>query len=112
MNLMERQMQLGRDLMELNSEWFRKIAEFDAENLNKYVSLNQDFATRLTEVRDMQGFMDLQREYGEQLWNGTQEALQSRGEMLQQVADANGELMRNAFTPAEEKPKARKAKAA
>lgn len=106
MNPFERQLQLGRELMEINAEWFRKIAEFDSENLNSYVQLNQEFAGKLPEVKDIQGFMELQREYGEKLWSGTQEALQARGELVQQAVDASGELLRKAFSPEEEKPKA------
>ena len=107
MNPMEKQMQLGRDLMELNSEWFRKLAEFDTKSFSDYVQFNQDFAGRLPEVKDIQGFVDLQREYGEQLWNGAQEALKTRGELLQDAFNANNEKIRNAFN-AEEKPPAKR----
>lgn len=108
MNQFEKQVQLGRELMELNAEWFRKIAEFDTQNFQKYVELNQNFAQRLPEVRDMQAFMDLQREYGESLWNGTQEAFQSRGDMVREAIEANGNAIRSAFTPEEEKKPATK----
>ncbi len=107
MNTMEKQMQLGRDLMELNSEWFRKITEFDSKSFSDYVQFNQDFAGRLPEVKDIQGFVDLQREYGEQLWNGAQETLKTRGEMLQDAFNANNETIRKAFN-AEEKPQAKR----
>jgi len=97
MNPFEQQMKLARELMELNAEWFRKIAEFDSSNLQKYVELNQEFAQKLPEVKDIQSFLDLQREYGETLWNGTQEVVKARGEMLREVVEANGEAMRSAF---------------
>ena len=111
MNPMERQLQLGRELMELNAEWFRKLTEMDTENFSKYVELNQEFASKLPEVKDLQGFMDLQRDYGEQLWNGTQEAMQARGKLMQDAVDANGEAFRKAFS-SETEVEAPKAKAA
>ena len=115
MNMIEKQMQMGRELMELNTEWFRKIAEFDGQNFQKYVDMNQEFAQRLPQVRDIQSFVDLQREYGETLWNSTQEAFSARNEMLREVMEANTEVVRGAFSteePAEEKkPVAKKAAA-
>ena len=110
MNPFEQQMKLGRELMELNSEWFRKLAEFDAKNLSDYVQFNQDFAGKLPDVKDIQDFMELQREYGEQLWNNTQAAMKARGEMLQDALNANGETLRKAFTPEEENTQPKRAK--
>ena len=98
MNPIEKQMQMGRELMELNTQWFRKIAEFDAANFQKYVEFNQEFASRLPEVTDLQGLGELQREYGETLWNGTQEAFQARVEMIREASEANVEVVKSAFT--------------
>jgi len=109
MNPFELQMKLARDLMEINSEWFRKLAEFDSDNFSKYVQFNQDFAGRLPEVTDIQGCVELQREYGEQLWNNTQSALKQRGELLRDAFNENNETIRKAFSPeAEEKPRAKR----
>ncbi|MGK0260015.1 MAG: hypothetical protein ACI96M_003459 [Candidatus Azotimanducaceae bacterium] len=98
MNAIEKQIQLGRELMELNAQWFQKIAEFDGQNVQKYVDLNQTFAQRLPEVRDVQSFVELQREYGETLWNSTQEVVQTRGELLREAAEANTNAVKGAFT--------------
>ena len=110
MNPVEQQMKLARDLMEINSEWFRKLAEFDSRNFSDYVQFNQDFAGRLPEVKDLQSFVDLQREYGEQLWNNTQEVMKARGELLRDALTAGNETVRKAFRPeeAEEKPQAKR----
>ena len=99
MNPIERQMALGRELMEINTQWFKKIAEFDASNFQKYVEMNQEFAGRIPEINDMQSFADLQREYGEALWSATQSAFQERGEMLREAAEANGAAVKSAFSP-------------
>ncbi len=104
MNPIEKQMQLGRDLMELNAEWFRKLAEFDTQNFQKYVELNQEFAQKLPEVRDLQSFTELQREYGENLWNGTQAVLKDRAELVREAAAANGDVLKSAFSTEEPAP--------
>ena len=108
MNPFERQMQLGRELMELNAQWFQKIAEFDTANFQKYVEYNQEMASRLPEVRDVQSFTELQREYGETLWNGAQEAMQARSDMLREATTAAGEVVKGAFTVEEEAPAPKK----
>ena len=36
MNPLERQLQLGRELFEINANAWRKLAEFDSETLRKY----------------------------------------------------------------------------
>ena len=102
MNPIEQQMKLARELMELNAQWFRKLAEFDSKNFNSYVQFNQDFAGKLPEVNDVQSFVELQREYGEQLWSNTQKALTTRGEMLRDAFEAHNEAIRKAFTPESE----------
>ena len=108
MSTFDKQIQLGRDLVELNNEWFRKIVEFDRKSFTDYVQFNQDFASRLPEVKDIQSFAELQREYGQQLWSSAQEALKSRGELLQDAFKANGEVIRQAFGAEQEKPQARR----
>ena len=84
----------------------RKIVEFDQQNFQKYVEVNQSFAQRLPEVRDIQSFVDLQREYGETVWSNTTEALQARGEMVREAAEANGEVLKSAFSSAQAEAKA------
>ncbi len=98
MNPFEQQMKLARNLMELNTEWFRKLAEFDSKNFSSYIQFNQDFAGKLPEVKDIQGFAELQREYGKQLWDNTRAALKSRVEMQREAFEANSEIIRKAYT--------------
>ena len=104
MNPIEKQIQLGRELMELNAQWFQKIAEFDGKNVQSYVELNQTFAQRLPEVKDVQSFVELQREYGETLWNGTQEVFQARNDMVREAFEANTNAVQGAFKAEEAAP--------
>ena len=76
MNPFEKQLQLGRELFELNaSSAWRQMVELDADSFRTMVETNQSFFARLPEVKDLPGFVSLQREYGETVWNGAQEAL-------------------------------------
>ncbi len=109
MDQLEKQLKLARDLMELNTEGFRKLADFDSNNFNSFVELNRDFVSKLPEVKDVEGFIGLQREYGEKLWNSTQDAVTARGELLREVFDDGNTRIRKAFrSESEAEPKAKR----
>jgi len=112
MNPIEKQMQLGRELLELNTQWMGKMAEFEGETFKKYVELNQSFAQRIPQISDVSSFVELQREYGETLWNGVQTVFTERNGLVREAFEANTQLVRDAWTPAPEAPaKARKSEA-
>ena len=98
MNPFEQQMQLFRDLMELNAEWIRKLVEFDTESLRKYAELSQAYVNDLPQVSDLQAFGDLQRDFGQKLWEGAQDVLQQRGELIREAVEANQSLWSNALS--------------
>lgn len=111
MNVFEKSLQFGRDLMEVNAEWFRKLAEFDGETMRKYIELNQEFGKKLPEAKDPASFFELQRSYVEQLWSGTQETVKARNELVKEAFQANGTVWRRVLDTA--KPvQAEEAKAA
>ncbi|MCZ6888563.1 MAG: phasin family protein [Gammaproteobacteria bacterium] len=98
MNPLERQLQLGRELFEINANAWRKLAEFDSETLRKYVEFNQNFAQQLPEVKDFSGFVELQRTYGETLWQNAQDVLKTRGEIVRDAVEVAGGAVRGAFS--------------
>jgi Phasin protein len=100
MNAFEKSIQFGRDLMEVNAEWFRKLAEFDGQSVRKYVEFNQEFGKKLPEVKDPQSFFELQRAYAEQLWNGSRETFKARTELVKEAVEANGSVWRRVFDAA------------
>ena len=102
MSVIENQMKLGRELFEINTHVARRMTEITGEAIKQYFEANQDFAKRLTEVRDVTSFMDLQREYGQTLYNGVTERMQTRGEVLKEAVERGGEAMRDAFSAAQE----------
>ncbi len=97
MNPFEKQLQIGRELFELNANALRRMVELDADSFRALVETNQSFFARLPEVKDLPGFVSLQREYGETVWNGAQEAMKTRGDLLRDSMGKAGELVRGAF---------------
>ena len=102
MNPFEKQLQIGRELFELNANALRRMVELDADSFRAMVETNQSFFARLPEVKDLPGFVSLQREYGETVWNGAQEAMKERGDLLRDSMGKAGELVRGAFDAAAE----------
>jgi len=100
-NPFEKQAQLGRELFELNAETVRKITELTAENFKKYMELNQDFAQKLPEIRDIGAFVELQREYGQSVWESVRDDLKARGSIVREAVEQTGGLLREAFSVAD-----------
>lgn len=97
MSFIQRQIQLGRELFEINTSTVRRIVEQDMENVRKFFELNSDFAKKIPEVREVSAIVELQREYGESVWEGVKEAAQHRGELLRESVQHAGSAMRGAW---------------
>ncbi len=105
MNPFETQSKLGRELFEVNTSTVRKFFELGGEELRKVWERNQEFAQKLPEVRDISTFVELQREYGQSVWEDVKSAVQSRVEIMKDAVEQSGDLIRNVFntdTPTEE----------
>ncbi len=100
MNPFETQARLGRELFEVNTSTIRKFVELGGEELRKVWEFNQEFAQKLPEVRDIGSFVELQREYGQSVWEGVKSAVQNRGEIVKDAVEQSGGLIRNVFNPA------------
>lgn len=98
MSVFEKQANLGRELFEINSHVARRMVEITGEGMKQYFDTNQEFAKKLTEVRDVTSFVELQREYGTTLYNGMNERLQTRGEVVKEAVERGSAAMRSAFT--------------
>jgi len=106
MSVVENQMNLGRELFEINSQVARRMTEIAGEGVKQYFETNQAFAKRLSEVRDVTSFFELQREYGETLASGLNESMQTQGEVLKNAVERGGEAVRGAFNPAQDSEEA------
>ncbi len=111
MSRLEKGMQLGRELFDLNNSAMMKIAELSADNFKKYLELNQSYMEKLPEVRDVSTFVELQRDYGQTLWEGMQADLRARGDIVRETVEQSGGLVRGVFS-AEESAEAPAAEAA
>ena len=98
MSVMEKQAALGRDLFELNTGALRRLAELQVDGVRKYFAVNKTFAEQLPQVTDVQSFMELQRKYGQAVWEGFTDSLKSNGAVLKDTAESTGELLRNVFS--------------
>ena len=98
MSRIEKGAQLGRELFDLNNSTWTKIVELGNENFKKYVELNQSFVAKLPEVSDISSFVELQRSYGQDLWEGVQSDLKVRGEIVREAVEQTGGLVRGVFS--------------
>lgn len=98
MSRIEKGAQLGRELFDLNTSTWTKIVELGNENFKKYVELNQSFVTKLPEVSDISSFVELQRSYSQDLWEGVQSDMKARGEIVRDAVEQTGGLVRGVFS--------------
>ena len=97
MNMIQKQVEMGRALFEINQNTFQELARTSQDNLKKYLELNSDFSKRLPEVTDISSFVELQKEYNETLWNGIKDSTKGQVEVIKTAAQESGEAMRKAF---------------
>lgn len=113
MNIIERQTQLGRSLYEINQNMMTEMVELGRKNIETYFATNRSFGEKLPEVREVSTFFELQREYGETLWNNAREAVEAQNAVFQGAFNDTREAVQTAFTSEEpapaKKPAAKKA---
>ncbi len=110
MNIVERQTQLGRSLYEINTQAMTEAADLARKNVEQYFEVNRTFGERLPEVREISTFFEMQREYGETLWNNAREAMEAQSALFQSTMTETREAFETAFKAEEApKPKAKKA---
>lgn len=119
MSIRDRQVELGKNLFQINANTLRALAELGRDNVEKYFELNASYWEKLPEVDGLTGFVELQREYNESIWESMKESAQSQADLLKDALEESGDALKAAFTPDEEeevaaKPakKAKKAKSA
>jgi hypothetical protein len=106
MNMIEKQAELGKSLYEINSSTVSEIAEMSRKNIERYFEVNRAFGEKLPEVREVSTFFNLQREYGETLWNNAREAMEAQNAVLQGALVETRDAFKAAFIQeTEEAPK-------
>ena len=112
MSVLERQVNLGRELFEINTGTVRRLVELQTESIQKYFETNQEFASKLPEIKDVSSFVELQRDYGQAVWEGIQDSWKARGEVVREAVENAGSLVRDSFSTETEEATAPKAKPA
>jgi hypothetical protein len=115
MNMIEKQTELGKSLYEINTSTVSEIAELSRKNIEQYIEVNKSFGEKLPELREINDFMSLQREYGETMVSNVRTAIETQNAILQNAFTESREAFQAAFTTettVEAKPKAKVKKAA
>jgi len=124
MNIIQKQAELGRSLFQINTNTLRSYAEMQRDNLSKYVELNSNYGKQLPEIKNVQDFLALQREYGQSVWSGVKSSVESQTSLVKSAFEETSVALKSAYTTdtatanapvvetAEEKAPAKKSKAA
>jgi hypothetical protein len=102
MNIKDRQIELGKNLFQINANTFRGLAELGRDNVEKYFELNASYWEKLPDVDGFAGYVELQREYNESIWEGVKESAQSQADLLKDALEDSGDVLKAAFVPDEE----------
>ncbi len=100
MDFMQKQAELSRQLFDINSSTVREMFAIQQRGLERYMELNSSFGEKLRDVRSPADFVEMQREYGESLWAGVQESVESQTSVIRGAVEDGGKILREAFTPA------------
>jgi hypothetical protein len=108
MNVIERQAELGKSLYEINTTTLKEFAALQQENITKYFETNKSYGEKLPEVKDLNGFIELQREYGQTIWSNVKDSFGHQNELFRSAIEETRDALKHAFTneTAESAPKA------
>ncbi|XOV90415.1 MAG: phasin family protein [Pseudomonadota bacterium] len=98
MNFFERQSQLSRTLFEINMQTMSEIVKAQQEDLRKYLEVNADFSRKLPNVQDVSTFVELQREYGETVWENFKSSSETQANILRSALAEAGQAVRGTFS--------------
>ena len=101
MNMIEKQVEVGKSLFEINKNTMSEMAELSRKNIETYFEVNRSFGEKLPEVREISTFFEMQREYGETLWNNAREAMESQNAILKGAFEETRDLLATAYSTEE-----------
>ena len=97
MSIIEKQVELGRTLFQINMSTTRSFFEIQRDNVEKYIELNRSYADSLPEVKGVGDFISLQRDYSESLWSGFRESVQVQTDLVKEALEDSGVAVKSAF---------------
>ena len=98
MNVIEKQTELTKSLFNINSGALKEFTSQQKANVERYLETNKSFGERLPEVRDISGFLTLQREYGESLWANAKSAFETQNELVKTTFEETRDAFKLAMT--------------
>ena len=98
MNVIERQTELTKSLYNINSDALKEFASQQKANVEKYIETNKSFGEKLPEIKDIPGFLTLQREYGESLWANAKTAFETQNELVKATFEETRDAFKAALT--------------
>jgi len=108
MNVIERQAELGKSLYEINTTTLKEFAALQQENITKYFETTKSYSEKLPEVKDLNGFIQLQREYGQTVWSNVKHSFEHQNALFRSAIEETRDALKHAFSSdtAESSPKA------
>ncbi len=97
MNIIERQANVARQLVEINLNATRKLVELTGSGIQQYLELNSSYLERLAHPEGLRGVLELQRDYGQSLVSGVREDLQERGQVLKTAFEETSSVLRDGW---------------
>ena len=98
MNIIERQTELGKSLYDINVNALKEFAALQRENIEQYLETNRAFGEKLPAVKDVSGFVELQREYGASLWSNVKHSFENQNELFRTAIEETREAHKQAFS--------------
>ena len=98
MNIIERQRELGKSLYDINVNALKEFAALQRENIEQYLETNRAFGEKLPAVKDVSGFVELQREYGASLWSNVKHSFENQNELFRTAIEETREALKQAFS--------------
>lgn len=110
MNMIEKQVEVGKSLFEINKNTMSEMAELSRKNIETYFEVNRSFGEKLPEIREISAFLEMQREYGETLWNNAREAMESQTAILKGAFEETRDVLATAYSMEDAAPAKKSAK--
>ncbi|MBL4679604.1 MAG: hypothetical protein JKY88_02625 [Pseudomonadales bacterium] len=106
MSILKRQTTLGKSLYEINTNTVKELVSLQRDNVQQYFDVNKDFGSRISEIKGVTGFVNLQKEYNQTLWNNAKGAVVAQNEIVKDAFIETQDAVKLAFVPVTESTEA------
>lgn len=98
MELLQRPANVARQLIEINFNTMGELLKLTSSGLQQYMDLNSKYLQRMSSPDGLQNVVDVQREYGQSLFDGIRGDLQERGELLRSAFEQSSGVLRDSWS--------------